>query len=376
MLAVLRTRLPSLKNITSYLDSIDSNLIYSNEGPLFNKYKERLSARFEVNQDCILPLSSGTSALLAALLSTAIILNKDPKTLKVGLPAWSFAATLQVILMLGMQPIFIDVDETGYVSPEKVSAFINVNEDIRLDVFLAVAPFGRKIYYKDWERLSKTLGLQVVIDSASAFSSVEPTSLFTVVSTHATKIFSTAEGGILFCTDNNKLKIASSVSNFGFSSSRIPAMIGSNFKISEYSCAIGLSSDDLYEQNANHYQYLASVYSHAFSCEPLSSYFRPLGTSNPTTTFNIVSTQPDLFASSSIQQKLLSLYSIETKNWWPIPLSSLSLPPNFVENSRMSFPSSEFLSSQAIGLPMGVHIDDEKLNNVISSIYQCVADIN
>src|SRR5262245_54898121 len=68
---VLRPLLPSADAILPYLRQIDSNRIYSNWGPLVGQLTTRLSKHFGVPEDVVLTASSGTAALVGAILGTA-----------------------------------------------------------------------------------------------------------------------------------------------------------------------------------------------------------------------------------------------------------------------------------------------------------------
>ena len=102
MIPVLKTRLPSYSQLEPYLQRIDTSSQYSNCGPLYLEYKDKLSSHFGSSSSAYLPLASGNSAILTALVSTAILLDAEPSQLKVAMPSWSFPATLQAALLLGL----------------------------------------------------------------------------------------------------------------------------------------------------------------------------------------------------------------------------------------------------------------------------------
>src|ERR1019366_4778824 len=59
-------------------------------------------------------------------------------------------------------------------------------------------------------------------------------------SMHATKLFATAEGGVIHCGDGDRLSRLRAMGNFGFTQSRVATMLGLNAKLSEIGALLGL----------------------------------------------------------------------------------------------------------------------------------------
>ena len=138
-------------------------------------------------------VSSGTSGLFACLWVLMDQIPKNPVDIIVGIPAWTFVATAQVPFLLGAQVVFIDVDNNGFVAPEN---------NLKIDILIVVAPFGEKIDVKYWESYSLSTGIKILFDCAASFSTLIPDKIPSVISTHATKGFSTCEGGFVVSKDS------------------------------------------------------------------------------------------------------------------------------------------------------------------------------
>ena len=97
---------------------------------------------------------------------------------------------------------------------------------------------------KKWDNL----GIPVIIDAAGGFDTFsticKPRNAPVVVSTHATKTFSTGEGGFVVCRDNIMMEKIRRITNFGFTPERRADTIGFNGKLSEYHAAVGLAGLD------------------------------------------------------------------------------------------------------------------------------------
>ena len=105
-------------------------------------------------------------------------------------------------------------------------------------------------------------------DCAAGFDTIEASDIPAVISTHATKGFSTGEGGFVVSKNKKLINKVRSFINFGFNQSRISSSIGLNLKLSEVNCAYGLATLNNkeeyltpYLEQVIRYNNLLSVYS-------------------------------------------------------------------------------------------------------------------
>src|SRR6476661_10558001 len=68
---VLRPLLPTVDRLLPYLSRIDASRCYTNWGPLASELEGRLARRFGVGDHGVISASSGTAALVGAILATA-----------------------------------------------------------------------------------------------------------------------------------------------------------------------------------------------------------------------------------------------------------------------------------------------------------------
>jgi dTDP-4-amino-4,6-dideoxygalactose transaminase len=226
----MKPLLPTFDKLEPYLKRIDENRYYTNVGPLCLEYEKRLEGLF--GAPCITG-SSATSLLTATLMAYDL-----PRNSLVAMPSYTFPATAAAVVSAGLVPYFCDVNENGIMESyyDKTKAII------------IVAAFGYPVDFSTWELLHNTLRIPVIIDAAAgfdAFSTVcKPVKCPVVISTHATKTFSTAEGGFVTCHDQPLLEKIRRITNFGLSPERRIEYTGLNAKFSEYHAAVGLASLD------------------------------------------------------------------------------------------------------------------------------------
>ncbi len=234
----MKPLLPTVDKLLPYLSRIDASRHYSNFGPLNEEYQERLQGLF--GAPCV-TASSATSALTATLMA----LQLPPGSL-VAVPSWTFVATPAAIVAAGHVPYFVDVGD--YSKAKSANAIV------------AVAPLGAPLDLQQW----KNSKVPVVIDAAAGFDSFSTLCKIgkwpVIISTHATKVFGTGEGGFVTCQDTKLLEKIKRIINFGFNDKRESEVFGINAKLSEYHAAVGLAGLDEWSGKRERYLRKTKIY--------------------------------------------------------------------------------------------------------------------
>jgi len=162
---VMRPQLPRAETLLPYLRRIDASRIYSNYGPLVQQFENRLSRHFELPAGGAVSASTGTTALIGAVLATAGRARPDRP---LGLiPAFTFVATAVAMEQFGYTP-YLTHQYTGTLGldPERLLADVGLD---RVGVVVPVAPFGRAVPQAPWRAFRDRTGIPVVIDVAASF---------------------------------------------------------------------------------------------------------------------------------------------------------------------------------------------------------------
>lgn len=240
IIPVARPHLPSCDALTKYLKLIDENRWYSNFGPLYRLFMERLSDHFEIKPSNIVGVANATAALTTVILAIGCERNKYCL-----MPSWTFFATPSAALNAGLVPYFLDVDlETGMLSPAHVYEQAKRIGIDSIGCVMPVSAFGCPVDVQAWEAFHEQTDIPVVIDAAAAFDSIRPSTIPQCVSLHATKVFGCGEGSVVITLNEELTQTITQVSNFGFTPDRVVARPGINGKLSEYHAAVGLASLD------------------------------------------------------------------------------------------------------------------------------------
>jgi dTDP-4-amino-4,6-dideoxygalactose transaminase len=205
--------------------------VVTNNGMYVQEFEKQLTKHLDVPAICF---NNGMSALIAMLRAV------DIQGMDVICPAFTFAATPHAIIMAGGRPIFCDINQdTLCLDHEDAERRITG----RTTAIMGVDPYGLC-----WEppEFWKDGDIDILIDSAPSFGSdivgKNPATRgkAQVYSFHATKPFSTMEGGCLCSEDEGLIARAKAIRNFGIGENGKVEQIGINGKMTEICAIIGL----------------------------------------------------------------------------------------------------------------------------------------
>jgi dTDP-4-amino-4,6-dideoxygalactose transaminase len=272
---VLRPLLPSADRLLPYLRRIDETRLYSNHGPLSRELEERLARALGLPADGLVCASSGTTALIGAVLATAGPATPD-RPLAI-IPAFTFAATAAAVEQCGYHPYLADVDAESWRLA--TGRLIDHPELQRVGLVVPVAPFGRPVPQGPWLRWRARTGIPVVIDGAASFAGLAERpweflgAIPVAISFHATKAFATGEGGGVATDDVDLAQRSGQALNFGISGVRDCRMASTNGKISEYHAAVGLAELDGWVEKLASLRAVAARYRQALAAAGLVDRF-------------------------------------------------------------------------------------------------------
>ncbi len=231
---VTRPHLPPLPEFISYLETIWSTALLTNDGP-FHQQLERALCEY-LGLEHIALVTNGTLGLVTALQALRV-------TGEVITTPYSFVATAHSLLWNGIKPVFVDIDPHSLnLDPEKIEAAITP----QTTAIMPVHCYGHPCDVVAIQRIADNYNLKIIYDGAHAFGvkyqggSVLKHGDLSVLSFHATKVFNTFEGGAIVCPDaKTKLRI-DQLKNFGFVDEVTVVAPGINGKMSEFNAALGL----------------------------------------------------------------------------------------------------------------------------------------
>ncbi len=209
-------------------------------GSAVNKFAENLSNYVYCNH--VIPCANGTDALQIALMACGLKRGDE-----VIVPAFSFVATAEVVALLGLRPVFVDVNEITFnIDVSKIEAAITP----RTRAIIPVHLYGQMADMETIMMIAKKHDLFVIEDAAQAIGAKILTPRGIMLSAGATGTFGCTsffptknlgafgDGGAIFTNDPELAKKAKTIANHGSSEKYYNDIIGINSRLDTIQAAI------------------------------------------------------------------------------------------------------------------------------------------
>jgi dTDP-4-amino-4,6-dideoxygalactose transaminase len=248
-LPLIQVNPPSISKTNRILSKAYKSGTFSNSGQIQREISDKLSKH--VNPDFSGYLaSSNTSGLIACLLEI------DVRGRHVLVSNFTFAATLNAIVLAGGVPVLCDIDpESLVLTREKIMEYLE-DKDLDIAAVLPTRVFG---FITDFSELVETCsnkGIPVVIDAAATFPDRDDVwrfrhqAKFEVYSLHATKVFGIGEAGLIV-GDVKAIEAVKERANFGIKSEDPQHFQdGLNAKADEFTAARAMARFSEYSKDA------------------------------------------------------------------------------------------------------------------------------
>ncbi len=258
MIPSTKPYLPKREDYDKLIDGIWERNWITNHGPLVRQLETEISEYLDIEH--ISYVSSGAMAL-------QLMLRTLPEGGEIITTPFSYVATTSTIVWEGHTPVFADILPGKLtIDPEKVS--LAITENTR--AILATHIYGNACEIEALEQLGREHNIPIFYDGAHCFGSkYKDKSLLSygdmaVLSTHATKLYHTVNGGFVISKNPEQKSAIDRMRNFGHKGINNFEGVGINGKNSEFHAAMGLSiltdADSLVEerkiQSAYYYQNL------------------------------------------------------------------------------------------------------------------------
>ena len=249
-----RPNLPSKEDLLPMIGKMLEKRWVTNFGDFQNELEERIKKALGVKH--VLLCCNGTIGLFILLKALGL------KGRVITTP-FTFPATIHSICMAGMEPVFCDINPDTYtILPAAVERGIAGD----VSAIMSVNVFGNMSDVDALAAIGAKHGIPVVYDSAHAFlcsykgkfaGGFGAAEMF---SFHATKLFTTLEGGAITTNDTELFKRLKLMINFGIKDEEHVVAVGLNGKMTEMNAIFGLLSLDRVDGIIEKLRRLAGVY--------------------------------------------------------------------------------------------------------------------
>lgn len=205
------------------------------QGPEVKLFESEFS-KIVGNRDCV-AVNSGTSALHLALISLGISSGDE-----VIIPSFTFAATANVVALVGATPVFVDIDPKTYcINPKSIELAITK----KTKAIIVVHLYGLAADMVKITEIAKLHSLMVVEDAAQGhLASIGDVNVGTfgdaaAFSFYPTKNMTSGEGGMVVLNNSKAARICRLLRNQGMESKYQNEIVGFNLRMTDIHAAIG-----------------------------------------------------------------------------------------------------------------------------------------
>lgn len=316
----------------------------------------------------VIPCANGTDALQIALMALGLQPGDEVIT-----PSFTYIATTEVIALLGLTPVFVEVDpKTFCIDPTAIEAAITP----RTKAIVPVHLYGQAANMEAIMQLAHKHQLFVVEDNAQAigahytFSDGTKAQTGTIGHIGCTSFFPSknlgcyGDGGALYTQDAQLAEKIKMIANHGQKVKYVHEVVGCNSRLDALQAAILRVK----LQKLNSYiaarQAVAAAYDAAF--QDVSGLSIPARNSNSTHVFHQYTLKVNKGQREALQQHLQVL-GVPTMIYYPIPAHKQHMFAQFGV-SNLSLPVSEVLCTKVLSLPIHTEMLPEQQQYIIESV--------
>jgi len=326
-------------------------------GPEVKELEEALAA-YTGAKHCI-TVASGTEALLIALLA----LDLKPGDEVITTP-FTFAATVETIVLLGGVPVFVDIEpDTCNIDASLIAAAITP----RTRAIMPVSLYGQ---VADMDEIKAVAGgIPVIEDAAQSFGASYRGKKSCALSTFgATSFFPSkplgcyGDGGALFTDDDALALAAREIRVHGQSARYTHTRVGVGGRMDTLQCAIVLAKLERFDWEVARRLEIGARYQRLLTDLPLQK-------------LAVREDRDCVWAQFTLQlddrpsvQKALNEAGIPTAIHYPKPLHR---QPAYAR-PELSFPHAEAAAQRVISLPMSADLTIEQQDAVVAALRQAL----
>jgi dTDP-4-amino-4,6-dideoxygalactose transaminase len=307
----------------------------------------------------VIPCANGTDALQIAMMTLGLQPGDE-----VILPVHTYVATAEVIALLGLTPVFCDVDKNTFsLDIGQIESKITKRTRAVVPVHL----YGQCADMEPLMKIAQRHNLHVIEDAAQAlgaeytFSNGLRKQAGTISPVGTTSFFPSknlgcfGDGGALFTNDEMLAEKIKMIANHGQKIKYQHDLIGVNSRLDTLQAAILQVKLKYLDQYKTTRQSVADFYDHAF--KEIPSVKTPIRAAYSTHVFHQYTIQVE---KRDELQIFLSKNGIPTMIYYPIPLH---LQKAYRQESfgEGSFPVAESLSKSVLSLPIHTEMKEEEL---------------
>jgi UDP-2-acetamido-2-deoxy-ribo-hexuluronate aminotransferase len=323
----------------------------------------------------VIPCANGTDALQIAMMALGLKPGDEIIT-----PSFTYIATVEVVALLGLTPVFVDVDPATFtIEISQLEAAITPKTKAIIPVHL----YGHSAKMEEVLAIAKKHNLFVIEDNAQAigghytFADGSKKANGTMGDIGCTSFFPSknlgcyGDGGAIFTNDDALAKELKMVANHGQSKKYYHDVVGCNSRLDTIQAAVLKIKLAHLDEYCDARRLVAIVYNKAFANHP--NIVTPHEADFTHHVYHQYTLQVDNIDRDALVA-LLADHGVPSMIYYPVPahrqkmFNTLNLP-------ETNLPVTDWLTNRVISLPIHTEMDQETLNKITSTFLACIEQL-
>lgn len=316
----------------------------------------------------VIPCANGTDALQIAMMALDIKAGDEVIT-----PSFTYIATVEVAALLGVKPIFVEVDKKTFcIDPAVIEAAITPNTKAIIPVHL----YGQAANMEAIMAIAKKHNLFVIEDNAQAigndytFSNGQTKKTGTIGDIGCTSFYPSknlgayGDGGAMMTNDDELAKKLTMIASHGQSKRYYHDVVGCNSRLDAMQAAILNIKLPLLDKYNEARRKVADFYDAAFADN--KNLISPFRDDNNKHVFHQYTLIVENINRDELHAKLAEM-QVPTMIYYPVPAHRQNMFAAF--NSKATqLPITDWLTERVISLPIHTEMEEAQLKYITESV--------
>ena len=319
---------------------------------------ESVLTKYTGAKHCI-GVADGTKALLIALMALDMGVGDE-----VIVPDFTFIATASMAALLGVKPVFVDIDPDTYnIDPELIEAAITP----KTKAIIAVGLFGQCANIDAINKIAAKYNLAVIEDAAQSFGAKHHNkhscSMTTISCTSffpSKPLGAYGDGGACFTNDDKLNEKIRWIRIHGQDKRYHHKILGLNGRLDTLQAGILLSKMRIFEKEVELRDKIGARYSELLKDSDCVTPYTAPGNTHVYAQYSLIVKNRDNFIEK------LKAKGVPTAVHYPIPLHLQPALAKYYDNQPL--PHSERIAKSIVSLPMHPYLDEATQDLIVSVV--------
>ncbi len=341
-------------------------------GPAVKHFTNQLASYTKAKH--VIPCANGTDALQIALMA----LDLQPGD-EVITPSFTFIATVEVVALLGLTPVFVDVDpDTFTMNMESLEQAITTKTKVIIPVHL----YGQCSNMEPIMQLAEAHHIAVIEDNAQSIggnynTANETRKTGTIGTISCVSFFPSknlgayGDGGVIMTNSDELAAKMMKICNHGSEKRYYHEIVGVNSRLDSIQAAILSVKLKYLDEYCNKRRAVAAYYNRVFAHHPnLITPFEPAYSHHVYHQYTLILEGID----RDLVHRELAARGVPTMIYYPVPCHQQEMFKD-LQDRTYELPHTEYLVSRVLSLPIHTELTAEELSFIATQLLEVIEEI-